>query len=219
MERNVNKVIGKVGEQHEHYWVLNAEREITDNDGEISIYEDEIHVFGKAPSWKRAMVAGPLKQFEVEEDGESVRRTYLEPAICERAKKDEYANIGQLIGKYFRWRMFHTEGTDLGAQLVKIGSSVLRAVLFDNPRFRAMTGWDAQLRAKNAKNQKSDIKMYGRLRVWQNRLELLADEYDVIRVGHDDMDDVAAEIAAKQAESNPDEHIPTSEDLDAEPAF
>ena len=195
---NAHEVIGPVGDQMENYWVLTAERQVEVR-GELEVYKDEIHIFGKKPAYKRAYVGGVLKQFRVIEDGEEVTRTYLDPKVVKKAKATEYKNVGALAGDFFRWTIFTAPGkTTFGAQLIRIGNQILRAIMFENANFRQVTRWDTALSMADAKRAGSRISVEGRLRVWNDRLELVADQCDILEAA-------VNPFAAMSAEWNQDE--------------
>lgn len=179
---NAHFVTGKVMEQFEHYWVLEAQRQVTDKDGNKKVFPDLVHIHGKKPNYKRAAIGGILKNFRVVIDGEEVTRTYLEAKEIRKAKASEFSNVGELVGDYFRFEVISKPGKKtFGAQLLRIGSHTVRAILFENPNYRACSRWNDALDLADAKREGSVIQFNGRLRVWNDRLEQVADTANILK--------------------------------------
>jgi hypothetical protein len=181
---NAHFCTGKVLSQEADYWVLEASREI-ESKGETRIYTDEVHVFGKRPSFKYAAVGGRLENVRVTIDDEEVTRTYLMPKQITKAKASDHMNAGEIVGNWFRWDVISGKKgkKTFGAQLIKVGTHIVRAVLFENPSYPACSRWNQALMLADAAREGTIVKFAGRLRVYGGRLEQVADKADIVEVG------------------------------------
>jgi hypothetical protein len=70
-----------------------------------------------------------------------------------------------------------------GAQLIKAGNHIVRAIIFENPSYPACSRWNQALILADAAREGTIVKFAGRLRVYGGRVEMVTDKADIVEIG------------------------------------